>query len=398
MRLIIDDTKNGQPTLPIRWCLTEAERERLVAEGVRTPYVLLVAVRLQEDMYTAPQVRRLVPLDQVMAYLPLQHSGKHTVYAQIVWDSYNLMPRELRTGRVSIQNYFLAKETSSTYHRELFARGFDNLPEHYDGFEALPSTSFVVDVDSSFFAPAPPAWEQRWVNWWFETPPRDQCQYRQRRLIAYSIQPIVMTLWFVILVTTRALLVAGRFLYGMRINNWKAVLHPWNMSTSDIWGRNFDSGGSIFLTKKDDSRRSALFLMFMPLLWLFALSFTLVYQHLMQRTGQGQFVGATIATVVGVTLGLSLIRFGDWFDNYKTRRAAAREGRDIQAVVDQEAQKQARLQALRDQLEARYRLVSCPGSDVSVRADYQDLPPAQRTAYLRFQDFKAKVCRPFARG
>lgn len=38
----------------------------------------------------------------------------------------------------------------------------------------------------------------KWANLWFKKNPRDECEYRKRKIIAFTLQPLIMPLWWLI--------------------------------------------------------------------------------------------------------------------------------------------------------------------------------------------------------
>ena len=55
-----------------------------------------------------------------------------------------------------------------------------------------------VEIPQEFFSKRPAGFIWKWTNKWYRRSPADQCEFRKRALIAFSIQPIVMSIWFVI--------------------------------------------------------------------------------------------------------------------------------------------------------------------------------------------------------
>ena len=81
--------------------------------------------------------------------------------------------------------------------------------------------SVAIDVPEGVFAKEPPQWEKNWVNLFFRGRPDDQCDYRKRRIFAYTVQPIlgiIRSALFLVLT-----LVAN--LFGFK-GQWRGVLHP----------------------------------------------------------------------------------------------------------------------------------------------------------------------------
>jgi len=92
------------------------------------------------------------------------------------------------------------------------------------------STSLDVDLPEEVFADEPPAWEKNWVNFFFSTKAVDQCDFRKRRLLAYTIQPILIVLMLIV----RCIAFLGFLSVGASKLNARPLIHP-NERISDIW-------------------------------------------------------------------------------------------------------------------------------------------------------------------
>lgn len=98
------------------------------------------------------------------------------------------------------------------------------------------SCSLTVSVPKELFAPTPPEWERRWVNHWFAGPPKDQCEYRKRRIVAYGVQPPLLLLWFSVHYLYYGSGALLNLLVGYFGLNW-AKFRPGNITDSDEWLR-----------------------------------------------------------------------------------------------------------------------------------------------------------------
>jgi len=109
-------------------------------------------------------------------------------------------------------------------------RIFAIIPCGYSESVSKYSTSLDVDLPEEVFADEPPAWEKNWVNFFFSTKAVDQCDFRKRRLLAYTIQPILIVLMLIV----RCIAFLGFLSVGASKLNARPLIHP-NERISDIW-------------------------------------------------------------------------------------------------------------------------------------------------------------------
>ncbi len=399
MKLIISETQVQDATIPVRWCLDRNELEKLKEQEVKNPSLLLVVTTPSGNEWTEVD-RYLIPLDQMLAYVQFHKPGKNRILAAVVWrlDGDVSKLKELFFERSSYHRY---EKNVLTYNGKSFQR--DNCQWEFIGGE----TELEVVVPKELFAKEPPAWEKWWVNKFFETKPRDQCQYRRRRMIAYTIQPPIVFL-VVIFVSICRILAAGALLFlGKRKVDLRPIIHPFLYHNSDVWRC---TAASVFLRDAEGKRRHWLVTFFSPPVFpafvatLVGVKFIFPSLPLMQWW---HYLIGSLATMVGIAVVVytlfaiifilhSLFRlifpvkikkswveeWGEWIERQMEKRYA------------EEAEKRRLAEVKKSQLQAELeQLLICNGEFTpSLRA----LPKKKQTVYLRFQDLKAKVCKPYA--
>lgn len=316
-----------------------------------------------------------------------------------------------------------------------------------------------LQVADGYFAKEPSAWEKWWVNLWFGgEAAHDQCHFRRRRLVAYTLQPPLVALFIATTTTVRALIALFFSLFGRRGVDYAAIVHPFNNEIHDVY-RNAESdketSKSVFVYDTEGNKRPlgtlwwwftpavplAIFLA-MNILFLaqvlfsdeyvmsdfrnavlpaagFALSipFLVTIMTAFVMAG-GAFIGALVAMFSGVLeplkapsqdffagewrrtrqvfgfIGRPFVRLANWWDTRSERKAQQKRDRE-------EAEKRARREALAvrfapDAFGRRFEHVVCDGVDTP--KDVRKVPfSLRRTAVLRFEEMKYRVCKPFAR-
>lgn len=372
IKLFISDNDVTNGTIAITWCVSHETLDKLSKREILDPQVVICVAPSADNKYDIrKEFRKVVPLKDLMTYVEFRNPGKNKIWAFI---SGHDGAKRVKRKYMTREGYFVSDI--------LTCEGDEFTPHivaHLPYMTALP---IEVEVPAECFAPEPAEWEKAWVNHWFYNKPIDQCNYRRRRLLAYTIQPIAFFLMGV--VKTLILLMAT--LIGARNWSLKYLLHPLTYSIRDSMDI-FDEG-SIFIRHlpEDDEKgapnnmsryllRKLYLVPFMPIiLILMALS---IYFHLWP----------VIATIFGGVLFALLIIFTvdtNWV------------GRGIAWIRDHF------LKGVDKAIDPEYwylrqeevDMIVCDGSQKT--ASVAALPPKKRTIMLRFSEIKSKVCRPFS--
>lgn len=399
MKLVANSDIVGNPTVALRWCLVPEEIQYIKDNKISNPHILLVVVNNKKEVD-----RQLLPVGDLMTYLTFNHPRENTVLATIVWHHTLKLLRKYYLGKdkYGYENRFYDKEDDGLVNTSGY--GLD---------------SITVNVSADFFAPEPAEWEKWWVNLCFETKPKDQCQFRKRRILAYTAQLPLVLFWVFITVLSR--LVAAMYLVIIKTRTkvkFSPIIHPFKMDMEHIWYTSLYYGRNIYLRKKDGTEREdyTLFcLLFHPItIILFSLILLII-----DTTAVNWFLGywayllgaiaASVVIIITILLIIALWAIGEWVvDNIKTWRKTGAKDKQLERARQQKAKKaekekaeklaeQARQLALKakmEKLEKEFSLISCNGGPLVPKL--AALPPEKRTVHLRFLDLKARVCKPFA--
>jgi len=366
LRLLIDNQKRVDSTTKIGWCLDRPLKERL--RGQEELFLLLVV----SHPTVGETSRQIVPLAQMTTFVSFERTGANSVHAAIVRTDYK-------------EQFLKGGEHTGTYKYEFLDHDHSFLPNRVttvvdSKLEAHYSLEVVVPAE--LFAKKPSARLSRWVNRWYETAPKDQCEFRHRKIWAFAIQWECLALWSIICPVIRlGWWVIGLFL-GMRGLQFKPVLHPFHMTFDDVWEENPFAGGrdsSVFLYDSEDNFRKKQVLFFYPPLVVAMLALAYVISSYIQFLDSRVFViailyGLIIAVVMVVMMFVSIWSFekiDEWvFGNHRKRM----EQRWLE----------------------EFDRLACGERKVPV--DISEVPWAQRTVVLRFQQIKSGLCRPYPKG
>lgn len=402
MKLFVSETKVQDASIPIRWCLNQKELEELKMRKVKNPHLLLVTVHDKQEVD-----RYLIPLDQMLAYIQFHKPGENRILATVVWceDS------EINQPTSKLRHWFLQRSSSGGYEQNILKDDGENFLLNLGYFRLKQQVELIVVVPAELFAKEPPAWEKWWVNLWHETKkPRDQCQYRRRRMLAYSIQPLVVLLFMIVISIFRALAAAVLLFLGKRGVDLKPIIHPFQYQSEDVWG---DTEDSVFLRNAKGKRQHWLISFFSPLVFLIFLAILVGIRFIFPSLVSNltlrwwHYPLGTLAVMVGiVVVAYALFAFlfivdflsrlilkpveKPWSEQRKVRRERTRKKEEEKELEEAEKRRRKEEQ-LRAELE---QLLACDGEFVP---RLSALPKEKQTIYLRFQDLKAKVCKPYAR-
>jgi len=375
--LQITDTDITGGSIPVSWCLNKETLDKIIAEYGPDPSVVLIVAPTQH-YHLSKEKRKIVPLRDLMAYLDFKTAGPNRIWAFIT----KLSTKDARKAFLDYWGFISpdGDEWGSHFRKD---------DQDFDDTDYQPAYGTYVDIDipKSAFAPEPAPWEKNWVNLFFSKKPIDQCNFRRRRILAYTLQPIIMFLYIVM----RAFITLVALLFGARNFSLQPLFHPLSTDMEDqisVFG-----GGTIFIRKnppipKFDATKSnlqnfliflwvllrkAIFLPFMPPI-LFLIVFTAIVSSKLI------FI-LTLICVVLVSLFIIVIliaffadgglsKLQDWIDN--------KFGNKDTGMLSEE----------------EIRLLVCSPDRQPVTMD--NLPANKKSIKLRFADLKSKVCRPFS--
>lgn len=409
MKLLIESTSPENPTVAVRWCLNKAEREALIS--VKEQVFVLIVIAYEKGA----EDRFLCRLEEAMTHLVFRFAGKHKVFSRLVWRMQNETDQTMEAA-------IMQRKDANSFHAEVLRYERDGLNSFISHTVSQESHALElaetldVEVDAGHFAPEPPQWLKEWVNMMFRTPPRDQCEFRKRMIYAFTVQPLLALIFWLVytvaavisLLVGASLLARGLHLRSLWVGNddgwvWRKVHVGWEKRVS-FWSLEDEKGN-----------RKPWRLLVTPLV-LGIEAVTLEYFH--RQTGMGyyellQIVGqwvlgkagsGLVALWAGLLVNLSylfiaigvaavLLVVVVLFAWYAAREALKRK--ELEASPDLKKLEEERLETSRRMERERvFEYLTCSTSMVpSVKA----LPPKRQTFRLRFQDFKRDVCRPYAK-
>lgn len=378
LQLVASTEETNSTSIPIRWCVDRETRAKLQEKEALNPHLFLVVARESYEV-----ARRLVPIDQTMEYIDFKRPGNHRIFAKVVWNSHG-------NTRILEKRIFGGKVTDGDESREFREAGVLDgediyLPSHdkYNGKFTLCSldetASIEVNVAKEFFASPPSKFEKFWVNFWFERTASNQCQFRRRRMLAYTIQPLVVLSYLLCKTIVRGVIALFLLLCGFRGVNLRPLIHPWAMDNNDIW---WNMRRSVFTATKDGKDRKFIIVM--------CEMSNAVDDHGTKIFSAVVLIGlATLAIKFGFHYPLTVATLTATVGVFwLASRLITRETRKLESLPENE-----RRQVLLERENARYQDIACNGSMV---ASLSALPKERRTIYLRYRDLKAKLCKQFA--
>lgn len=379
LTLLVESRPTFDPVIPVRWCLSPEALKLLQEKQVKNPRVLIISWSEKNHH----QQRWLVPLEQTIQYVEFHQPGKNKIFATIVWDN--------KGSTYELWKHYLTKtrgDYDSTLIYEEEGKLRDDLGEEKGVGYSLGRDEIEVFIGAEFFAKEPPDREKRWVNRWFKTKAADQCEFRQRRLIAYSIQPLLVFSGTIFKITFYALAGILLFAFGRKPTSlsFKPLFHPWRSDIDEVWNsdKSRDMDSKWYFTKVYN-------FLFRPgcLLALFLLLYfaNLYWLHLFPN------IWKIISTIIGLAIVLSL---AFWLATACISLVESIEKKQQKRPKWQikKEREQERKQRELTRLQQYYEQLDYLGCRFVKEDKILDIP--QKTLRLRFQKIKAKVCRPYA--
>lgn len=372
----------AEAVLPVRWCINPDLREKLKEHAALSPHVLFSIWHGDIE-----RERVLVPLQAEMAYLRFHRPGENTVRATVVWDSAGnarwlkrrVGARDCGEWMIELMGGFYPWEYIPDGHfRTHFGSGMYSLGGNEER---------VVNVPREMFAPDPPKWLDAYIHFfpWFERKPEDQCGWRRRAVVALISAPVFL----LVQVLRTAFLVAvigALWLMGRSPVRYNLLWHPLRGATAILgdlgpsrwyrhrgfwgWALRIVNPATVFVVGLIGS----VLAVFGVLSAVLEVVPYVVVGALIAFVGD--LAGSTLADRHGKPGAKSkalVERFGLWWAEQEVRRRQKQTAKVVSTIES----------------------MVCNGARTpSISA----LPKDRRTVQLRYQNLKAKVCRPFPRG
>lgn len=384
---LVDPAGQTQARLPITWCLSDRARERLESEKPSKPYLLIVAMRLDERGEEWVELSRdLVPLNKDFFTVQFQHSGRNVLKAAVVWPGTDRFPFQLKSD-------LLACEGDGRYKKRVFDSWDGKIYRDSLGSHkrlGCDDGKLVVDVEAELVDNAPSRIGMALampLNFFIKKKPRDPCRLRARVLGSLPLWPLFIAAGAIAAAIGIALLVlyellcaavtAGTLLVGRRNISYRVFLHPLDFPPKDIYAHTDPSVWTQKKVGRNEYRdRAPFFFLVNPFALLLAASAMVLIPWLF-KGGWPEWNLALYG--VGFMVGLGI---------FATVMKRATEETD-------EERKQRHAREARER-EQRYQewlaSLSCENRVNAATQEYE-----QRSVVLRARDdLKGKVCTPYS--
>lgn len=384
IKIVDTDVTGG--SIPVSWCLDPDLAQVMFDQYGLNPQVVIVVAPV-DGYHINKETRKVVPLRDLMTYMEFKAGGENKIWAFIISSDSN-------------KNKYLSRERGR-YDTDILSDGtewgysFHKTTLDTDGNEittTAPRYGSVVDVNvpEQVFAKEPPEWEKVWVNHLFFTKCFDQCDFRRRRIFAYTVQPVIMLFQIVI----RLFVTVIGLLIGSRDFSFKPLFHPLRYGMDDQFKIMF--GGTIFVRQLDGYfpepsqpfidvliffAKKLCLLPFMPLIlgilvliaWLNPFLFAYV----------GLLIIATIFALVIVSLlarcvSLNSNRMARSLDSLVNFLRALFKEKEVTEQLNQE--------------ELAFLFCTPERKELT----FKTLPSKKKTIRLHYMNLKNKVCKPFS--
>ena len=213
--------------VPVRWCITPEFVKQMDEDGIADPHILLVSV----DPKKGEMERVLVPVSAIMTWVRFYRSGEMKLFGWIVDGS---------AGRKKLNKDFIAK-TRGSYETDLIDEDYevytneetDDRETHWfykavdDISRTYIGTEETVNIPSTVFGKEPRPALKWYVNLWHRNRLNDQCHFRQRAALAFTLKPFGILIYSFFAILFRGLFASFIALSGWPQNiEWKYIWRP----------------------------------------------------------------------------------------------------------------------------------------------------------------------------
>lgn len=369
--LRLTETKANVGAIPITWCV---DRDWLFKNSNSDQYVLLCSAPPESGGHVA-EWRGWAKLSDMMAYVTFYRPGKNRILARVTptRDGVNEWMERSRDGSSWMgramefpEGYYSDLEKKNC--KYLLTRGL--LTRGWIGHNRL--WNYIdIDMPPGCFAKEPSNIEKIWVNFFFKNKAVDQCEFRRRRMLAYTVQPLI----FLVVALFWAVVISCVQILNLMIGKWTV----WE----DFKAFSIDKRVDFLKVEK-----------FGPLDWMFVpvpgITTAACVLWRITHLWKWMLIIPALLLVIPIVIGFLCLGIAlfDWIYRSIVKRsprirAAHAKAREVERLAIQKAE-----------LEALDLLLCNSGKRIYKLGD---LPKNKRTIKLRFQNIKSAVCKPFAR-
>lgn len=214
IKLQLVETGVASASVPVTWCV---DKEWLKNENPNLK-VCLATIPFEDG--EKAEYRVVSKLSDLVTYVTFFRPGKNRIYVLI----------DTSKGKTGNLPVWWIDKRRGKWLEEAFKYNCSDGPELKMFYDYLIFDYIDVDLPEDVFAPEPSKWENNWVNFFFSHKATDQCDFRKRRLLAYTIQPVLIVLMFLVR------WIVFLFLLGLGFRNLSksSLINP-NITTEDIW-------------------------------------------------------------------------------------------------------------------------------------------------------------------
>jgi len=381
LELHFSDKPVMSASIPIQWCLTR-ELVQYFNEHCVTKMALIVRPVGRSLKNTRCESRKIVNINDMMSYIDFKYPGENHVVAIPLYPGGVNVRFVLTRAAADWETYIFSKHDKEdgnypdSYHPVVckgeLALASNIIQLTFKGEEILAHEK--VDMPGGCFAPEPSEAEKNWVNFFFRDPALDQCDFRRRRLLAYSVQPILI----IALMEFRLLIAI--LMTGMLIRkvNWKPIYQPTIHETDDVY-INTDDKVFIYGDLGDEYRNHrryiiCTYILINPLVLILLTSLSLIFNS--------AWLTVPIMVYLLIMLCMGVFQAGAFIKKVEDARPRPRPKPKAEA-------KPKRVEAPPMAIDE---FTVCTGAGF---VPMKQLPKSKKTIKLKFLDLKNKICIPF---
>jgi len=222
---ITNEILNGD--VQVRWCITEELIDVLNESGVKDPHILLISTKTGSR---AEMSRQLLPVTQLKTFVRCTKAGQVNIHAWIIDGS---------EGRKELRRKYLRKVDGSYSTDLLDYNGTVYL--HLNSGVAKYTVAEVV-IPEGVFGKEPGPRMKAFVNLWHSSKVVDECNYRQRKIIAFTLKWEAMIIFTLLSLTFRLLWATILIACGFRrMVNWTYIPNVFYWNVADCFTDRYQS-------------------------------------------------------------------------------------------------------------------------------------------------------------
>jgi len=297
--------------IPVRWCVTPSLVKNMEDAGIVDPHVLILTATANGTEIQ----RQVVPITELMTYARYTKAGAMKLYGWIV---------DGKMGRKKLHER-LTRAINGHFQTTLI--NWEGYAYHDVGDLSYAHAAMDIEIPEGVFGKEPSPWVKWFSNLWHENRSVDQCHFRRRKYLAFTLKWMPVSAFVIVSSGWRLIMATFMCLIGYHkwVANPKYIFRPFDAEFSDVFDISTETKNVFAFSRKtkyktyggnDVEQTLITVFAFIPFISLLTFSLCLITKNVSESLIT---TGYVMAAILACTLMMDIfVAIGIWFKHTST--------------------------------------------------------------------------------